>query len=143
MGLRLRSENCLVIGGGRVALRKINTLIQFGARITCISPEIVKELQRLSREKKIKYVKAGYFGSTGLKKYKLVIAATDNAGLNQKIGSRALKHRVLVNVVTGKTKGDIIFPAILKKKGMLISVSTNGESPSKAKRVRDRLRDYV
>lgn len=141
--LRLRGQKCLVIGGGRVALRKINTLRKFGADITCVSPDIVYQLKRLKSQNKIKHVKERYNPRRSLKQYKLVIAATDELCTNQKIAEHAQKEKVLVNIVDGSTQGDVIMPAIIKKSGVLVAISTDGQAPSKAKKVRDSLKNVL
>jgi siroheme synthase-like protein len=141
--LRLRGEKCLVVGGGNVALRKIEVLRGFGAKITCLSPKLVSDLERLRADRKMMYIKGVYSGKTNLKRYKFAIAATNNLAVNRKIAARCKKERIPVNTVNKKAGGDIIMPAILKKGGLLIAVSTDGRSCSEAKRARDRLKDAV
>ena len=126
-----------------MALRKINILKKFGAAITCLSPELIQGLKQQKIEKKIRHIKGRYSPKIPLKEYKLVIAATDNHGVNQKIAERAQKEKVLANIVDGGARSDVIMPAILKKRGLLVAVSTDGCSPSRAKRIRDFLKNVI
>ncbi|MBF0384286.1 MAG: bifunctional precorrin-2 dehydrogenase/sirohydrochlorin ferrochelatase [Candidatus Omnitrophica bacterium] len=141
--LKVKGENCLVVGGGKVAYRKISVFRNFGAKITCISPEIIAPIERLRSKGKIKCIKSLYPKNISLKKYKLIVAATDNAKVNKKVLSDANKANTLVNVVDKSGPGSIIMPAILKRKGLTIGISTNGQSPAKAKAIRDKLANAI
>jgi len=141
--LDLFKERCLVVGGGNVALRKIRVLRQFGALVTCLSPKLAKGLENMSSKGGISYIRGRYPGRVSLKDYKLVIAATDDPGINRLIARRARLERMLVNVVDGSSPGNVMMPAILKKRGLTIGVSTGGSSPSRAKKVRDKIRDAI
>ncbi|MBF0477892.1 MAG: bifunctional precorrin-2 dehydrogenase/sirohydrochlorin ferrochelatase [Candidatus Omnitrophica bacterium] len=139
----IERKACLVVGGGKVAFRKITILKKFGAVITCLSPIFVKPLERLHATAKIKCVKRGYPQTLSLKKYALVIAATNDPVVNKRVASDAKRDNVLFNVVDKSAAGSVIMPAILKHKGMLISVSTGGRSPSQAKKTRDILKGVI
>ena len=141
--LDLSQKRCLVVGGGNVALRKIGVLRRFGALVTCLSPELVKGLENIKGKGGISYIKGRYPGRVSLTDYKLVIAATDDPAINGLIARRARLERVLVNVVDGSSPGGVMMPAILKKRGLTVGVSTGGSSPSRAKKVRDKIRDAI
>lgn len=141
--LDIRDRKCLVVGGGQVALRKIKVLRKFGASITCLSPEIHGELERLGRAGDIKCVKRGYPRNMSLKKFALVIAATNDAGINKLVAADAHRERTLVNVVDKSAPGSVIMPAIFKRKGLTVSVSTGGRAPSEAKKIRDLLKNAL
>jgi siroheme synthase-like protein len=141
--LDLLGERCLVVGGGKVALRKITVLKQFGAKITCLSPKVIEGLEELIDEGGIAYIKGKYSDRVSLKGYKLVVAATDDSEINARIARRGRGEHVLVNVVDGSSRGDVIMPAILKKGALTIGVSTGGYSPVRAKKVRDIIRDAI
>lgn len=135
--LRLYRERCLVVGGGNVALRKVRVLRKFGGLVTCISPEFIHPLASLGREKKIKCIRQPYPRKISLKKYALVIAATDDPRVNIRVARDASRDKTPVNIVDNSVAGTLIMPAILKRKGLLVSVSSGGLSPSEAKKVRD------
>lgn len=137
--LNLWREHCLVVGGGNVALRKVRTLKKFGASITCLSPAFVKPLESLASEKKIRCVRKFYPRTKCLKKYALVVAATDDPAVNKQVAKDAARDKALVNVADKSSAGTIILPAILKRKGFVIGVSTGGRSPAQAKKMRDRI----
>lgn len=141
--LDLSGEKCLVVGGGNVALRKINVLLQFGAKVTCISPALVRELDEIRIRRGISHLKARYTDRVSLKPYRLVIAATDDPKVNRRIASRARLDRVIVNVVDGSSSGSFIMPAIIKKRDITVGVSTGGVDPARAKKVRDIIRDAI
>jgi siroheme synthase-like protein len=131
------------VGGGKVALRKIELLRRFGAYITCVSPELAPGVERLKSARKIRHIKRAYSKKALLGSYKLVIAATNNITLNKRIAKDCRGKGVLVNVVNKRAGADVTMPAILKKRGLLIAVSTDGKDCSRAKGVKDRLRDVV
>lgn len=139
--LNVAGENCLVVGGGNIAGRKIKNLLRFDANVTCLSPELSTFIERLAKDKKIKHIKAIYSKTVALGKYKLVIAATDNEKVNADIASECKKEKILANVITGKDYGDVTMPAILTKKGVHVAISTNAKSCLRSKQVRDKLKD--
>lgn len=141
--LNLRGQGCLVVGGGNVAYRKISLVSEFGARVTCISPEFIKPVHLLARKKKIVCIRGRYPGRISLKKYALAIAATDDPAVNARVARDASRDKTLVNVVDKSAPGTVIMPAILKRKGLLVSVSTGGACPGRAKKVRDIINDAL
>jgi len=137
INLDLNNKKCLVVGAGQVAFRKIRILLNYNPKIKIIAKEIKSEkLLELINEKKVKYKKKP-FDLKDVKKYFLVICATDNIKLNEKISNRLIKKNVLANNATGN--GNVNFPAIYNDGNLTISVSTNGESPMMAKKIRDNI----
>jgi len=141
--LDVRRRKCLVVGGGKVAERKISVLIKFGADITCMSPAFTAGIDRLRKAKKILCVNKGYPKSSSLKKYILAVAATDDPAVNKRVWLDAGRDRVLVNVIDKSAPGTVIMPAILKRKGLVIGVSTGGKSPALSKRIRNIIKDAL
>ncbi|MBF0531966.1 MAG: bifunctional precorrin-2 dehydrogenase/sirohydrochlorin ferrochelatase [Candidatus Omnitrophica bacterium] len=137
--LRLKGAECLIVGGGNVAWRKIKVLKKFGAALTCISPEFVAPLEKWGREGKVCCQYRRYPQNLSLKKYQLVFAATDDPAVNRRVAADAARAKILVNVADQSAPGTMIMPAILKRKYFLISVSTGGRSPALAKQLRDKL----
>ena len=138
---KLKNKKCLVVGGGKVAERKVNVLLKSGAEIEVASPDLTLGLRRLADAGKITY-KARKYSASLLKQADLVIAATNNRKVNQQIASGATSLNVPVNVVDSACESTFIFPAILDREGFTIAVSTDGESPALAKAVRDRLNEF-
>ncbi len=141
--LRISGQDCLVIGGGNVALRKIRTLLEFKATVTCLSPVVTKNLEILIKGEKIEFIKGVYSKKVSLKKFRLVVAATDDVKVNGDIVTRGIKEGVLVNCATGGKNNEVIFPAIVKKRGAVIAVSTNANNPSKAKNIKEKIRKII
>lgn len=138
--LDINRKDCLVVGGGNVASRKISALLKFGGLVTCLSPEFIKPLKRLGTLKKITCIQQRYGRKMSLKKYALVVAATNDPVVNTMVARHARRDKTLVNVVDSSAPGTITMPAILKRKNFVIGVSSRGLSPRDAKKMRDRLR---
>ena len=136
--LDIRGKKSIVIGGGRVSLRKVKSLLEHGANVEVISPDLCSELDELARTGAIKAV---------LKKYKsgdirgafLAIAATDSNEINQEVADEARRRNILVNVVDKPEHSDFIFPSYLRRGDISIAVSTNGTSPALARKIRTEL----
>jgi len=137
LNIDLSGRLVVVIGAGKVALRKIKTLLKFQASILLVSREIrEKDILKLVSEKKIRMVK----GKPDFKKIKgafMVIAASDNERLNDEIAAEFISKKILVNNASGS--GSAIFPAFYKNGGLTVSVSTSGASPSLSVRLRDEI----
>lgn len=135
INLNLQNLTCLVIGGGKVAARKIKTLLKYKAKVKVISPKILSELEKLNKEKKIKII-LRKFKSLDLKNAFLVIGATNSSALNEKIYLLAKKKNILVNIVDNPKYCNFIVPSILKRGALNIGISTSGLSPALAKKLR-------
>jgi precorrin-2 dehydrogenase/sirohydrochlorin ferrochelatase len=136
--LDLKGKDCVVIGGGKVSLRKVNSLINCGARIFVFAPEIVPELESLAQAGKIIFEKKTY-ESDDLVGASLVICATDDSELNADIAREAKDRGLLVNVVNEPEVGNFIVPSTLRRGKLAIAVSTGGTSPALAKKIREKL----
>ncbi len=134
----LNGRRCVVIGGGLVAQRKVTTLLQYGAKITVISPEATQRLKRYARQGKIAY-RPRRFVPSDLRGAWLVYAATDDHRTNEVIYRTAAKQRIFTNVVDQTPLCSFIAPSIFKRGSLTLAVSTGGSSPSLAKRLRREL----
>ncbi len=145
--LDISKKPCLVIGGGKVAERKVNILLKFSGIIKVVSPRITKTLQRLAEKGRI-HVSLKEYSTGDLNGVALVFAATNNESINQKIFKDAEKHNIPVNVVDNPSLCNFIVPSIVKKDPILIAISTSGVLPFLSKRLRKDIaesitRDYV
>lgn len=132
----------MVIGGGKVADRKVRALLEAGANVTVISPALVPELAQLTRERSIQVFERP-FRSGDLQGFFLAIAATDDPELNRRIWQEALEQGCLINVVDDPQHSNFILPAVVRRGDFTLAVSTGGASPALARRVRERLeREY-
>ncbi len=136
--LDLRERPCLVFGGGRVAERKALALLDAGADVTVISPSLTTKLQELSSSGKITH-RAKSFEEQDVAGAAIVIAATDAPEMNARIGRLCRKKQVLVNVAAPPDESSFIVPSVMDRGALLIAISTSGESPALAKKIRTEL----
>ena len=133
--LNLEGQRVLVVGGGQVALRKVELLLDAGARITVVSPQICPDLDSIEGLD----VRRRPFEPDDLDGCMIAIAATDDAEVNRKIVREAHKRRVLVNVVDQPELCDFYVPASIRRRRLCVAISTGGASPSLARRLRREL----
>lgn len=138
VNLNIKNRHCLVVGGGRVGLRKVKTLIECGAFVTVISPEIGDELRSLSTNTGITIKQRPYL-STDLANMFLVIGATDNEDLNRKISEDAENANILCNIADRPEICNFILPAVIRRGDLMMTVSTSGKSPAFAKKLKNDL----
>ena len=138
IGLDISGRECLVVGGGKVAERKIKRLVDYGARVQVVSPSLTPLLQIWADKRFLKY-QQGKFSSALLKKQTLVFAATNDTKLNQKIAQLALRKGIFANVANPGRVSGFIVPALVKRPSFTVAVSTEGRSPSRAKKLKDKL----
>lgn len=136
--LRIDGWKCLVVGGGEVAFRKIETLLACQAVVEVSAPEVIPALKILAGEKKIS-LSLRRFEISDLDHQKLVICATDDRKLNREIANSAKKKGLLVNVVNDEEEGNYLVPSTLRRGPLSIAVSTDGVSPALAKKIREDL----
>lgn len=134
----LSSRQCVVIGGGQVAQRKVTALLKCGARIRLISPEATKRLRNYARKGLIQHW-TRQFRAGDLKGAWLVYAATDDTKINQMVHREAVANRIFANVVDQTPLCTFIAPAIFRKGPLTIAISTGGLSPSLSKYLRSEL----
>ena len=136
INLNIENKKCTVVGGGKVALRKILSLLDCGAKIEVIAPEVCEEIFQLSKQKKITLIQEKYSAekiSTGM----ILIAATNDFELNKKILRDGRNKNFLVNVVEGES--DFNVPSKIERGDFLLTISTGGNSPAFSKFVRENL----
>ena len=136
--LNIRGEKCLVVGGGKVALRKVKALLEHGANVEVASPTLCPELGQLAREGAIQVLQRSY-KAEDLKGALIAIAATDDAKTNESVAAKARQRGVLVNVVDAPQHSDFIVPSYLRRGDVTIAVSTSGRSPALARKIRSKL----
>ncbi|MBD8071275.1 NAD(P)-binding protein [Bacillus sp. PS06] len=135
--LDLLDRQCVVIGGGKIAARKIKKLLNTGAKIVVISPFISDEIKELANEQKLVVLEREVLNED-YKDAFLVIAATDSFEVNQEIVSN-VKSNQLICVVNKHELGNVHIPASFSRGKLQISVSTSGASPHLAKKIRNKL----
>ena len=136
--IELEGKTALVVGGGSVAQRKVETLLKFGATIRIVSRKLTNRLKEMVEFKEIHYI-GEKFRDEHLDGAFLVIAATDDERLNRKISESAQKRHLLINAVDQPSDCNFIVPSIVNRGNLLIAISTSGKSPALAKKLRKEL----
>ena len=140
--LKVEDRQCLVVGGGKVAARKVMLLKRAGARITIVSPQLCDELRTLSERGAVTHV-AREFLDGDLHDCVLVIAATDEKAVNRRVSELANTQRIPVNAVDSPDLCSFIMPSIIDRSPVQIAVSTGGASPVLARLLRSRLESFI
>ena len=138
VNLNVAGRRCVVVGGGMVALRKIRGLIDCGAEVHVISPEIVAGIESYVTGNEIIWHRRRYEAGD-LHGVFLAVAATDDTKTQQMVASDAESARILVNVVDDPSVCSFQVPAKIRRGGLLVTVSTGGGSPALAARIRREL----
>ena len=139
--LDLAGRRCLVVGGGTVALRKVEALLEHQAIVKVISPKLSSQLEKMASENTIE-IEARQYRSGDLEGAFLVIAATDNAEVNGRVSRDARRLGLLINVVDDAARSNFIVPSSLSRGDITIAISTAGTSPALARKIRTELEDY-
>ena len=135
--LSLANRKVVVVGGGKVAARKVSKLLEAQAEITIIAPELEPLLFELIKQSKLNWQKGCF--SRNIEGFDLVIAATNDHEVNMEIVTAARKAKILVNSVDEAVHSDFIFPAIVRRGDLLIAISTSGKRPALARKIRQEL----
>ncbi|MDR3216630.1 MAG: bifunctional precorrin-2 dehydrogenase/sirohydrochlorin ferrochelatase [Clostridiaceae bacterium] len=138
----LNGVNGLIAGGGTVAERKVEILLEFGVRLTVVATEASPRLEVLAENGKI-LLKRRAFESADLNGAFFAIAATDDDGINREVSRRAKAAGVLVNVVDSPDDCGFIFPALIKKEDLIVAVSTSGACPAAAREVKEKIEEFL
>ena len=139
--LDIRDHDCLVVGGGEIAERKILDLLKDGAKIHVISPLVTKTISELAKLGKINHEARDFREGDVRKSFALVFAATDDRHINQLVYGDAKKIRVPINVADDPALCDFFIPSVVRRGDLKIAISTEGKSPALAKHIRKRLQD--
>jgi len=133
--INLKDKQCVVVGGGKVAERKVLALLRSGANVKIISPDITDKLEKQKKKGNIIHIKRSY-RKGDLKGAFLVIASTSDEKINKIISEAA---PCLVNVVDRPEMANFIVPSVISKGPLTIAISTAGASPAVAKTIRKEL----
>lgn len=140
--LNISGRLCVVVGGGTVAERKVLSLLEAGATVRLISPQLTDKLHELAAEGRIDW-QARCFQLGDLTGARLVFAATDSAAVNKAVAQEAAAAGQLVNVADAPELCSFQVPAVVRQGDLSIAISTNGKSPALAARIRKQMEaDY-
>ncbi len=136
--LNISGKRCVVVGGGQVALRKARALLEHGANVEIVSPDLCSELGQLVESGGIRVYRREYQAGD-LKDVFVAIAATDDRETNLKVAEEARKNAVLVNVVDDAENSNFILPSYVRRGDVTLAIATAGRSPALARKIRTRL----
>lgn len=139
--LDLTNHPCLVIGGGTVAERKVDSLLQARGRVTVISPALTPQLQSWATNQTITVHQRPYRRGD-LQGFSLVFAATNDEAVHQQIADEAKEAGVFLNVVDRPALCSFIVPATVAQGDLTLAISTGGASPALAKKIRQNLEQH-
>lgn len=140
--VKLSGQNCLVVGGGEIAARKIELLARAGAKITVIARKIGSPVAAIEAKYGLVIVQKS-FAEPDLQDFKLVVSATDNKETNQLVAKAANALGVLVNVVDDPSLCSFIFPAIIDRSPIIAAVSSGGAAPVLARLLRAKIETTI
>ena len=136
--LDITGQLVLVIGGGAVAARKVASLLEAGAKVRLVAPELCPEARELAHKSAVEYIPRP-FEPDDIGKARLVFCATGNDEVNRQAATMARKHGAWVNVIMNPEMGDFNIPAHIRRGDLLLAVGTGGSSPALSRRIRQQL----
>jgi precorrin-2 dehydrogenase len=134
--LDLAGRDVLVVGAGSVALEKIDGLLDAGARVTVVAPDVSEPVEELARSRRVALIR-GLYRAADLEGRFLVVAATSITAVNERIYTDANARGMLCNVVDVPELCSFILPAVHRDDPIAVAISTGGASPALAQRLRD------
>ena len=135
----LENRRCIVVGGGEVAQRKVEALLEAGAeRVVVISPGLTQKLRALLQAKRIEHCPRGYQPGD-LEGAFVVIAATDDPTVNRDVWQEAQDRRLLINVVDDPARCNFFVPSVVRRGDLTISICTGGQDPALSARLHQEL----
>ena len=138
--LNLNNRRCTVVGGGEVAFRKVQSLLEEQANVVVVSPALCEELQDLYQSDTFTWINEA-FKEEFLQDSFLVIAATNNRTINHQVSVWCENNHVLVNVVDSREDSSFTVNSAVRRGDLLIAISTGGASPAVSKAIRMRLEE--
>jgi precorrin-2 dehydrogenase/sirohydrochlorin ferrochelatase len=140
MFLKLNACQCVVVGGGRIALQKLDGLLDSGAAVHVVAPEANAQIQDLARSGCVAWTPV-LFRPEHLDGAFLVIAATGDPAVNEQVYRAAKERGILCNAVDEPERCDFFYPAVVRRGDLQIAISTAGKSPALAQRIRKELEE--
>ena len=138
----LSGKKVLVVGGGRIALRRVRTLTEFTEKITVVAPQLLPELLELEAEGKIAVLPRPYEPSDP-EGAMLVLAAAGDEDVNEAVRADCARLGIPVNVSSDRRKSDFYFPGVARKGGYVVGVTASGEDHAGAKKLTEAIREQM
>jgi precorrin-2 dehydrogenase / sirohydrochlorin ferrochelatase len=139
--LEMNGRRCVVVGGGTVAERKVEALLEAGAAVTVITPVLTELLKRWVDERRISHAAKSY-APGDIAGYELAFVATDDPTLNAVVYEEGRNHGLWVNAADDVAHCDFILPAVIRRGDLAVAISTGGASPAATRAIREELDQY-
>ncbi len=141
MFIDLSGEKVVVIGGGRIATRRVSTLLKFTENITVVSPEVTEEIRIAAERQKVRWVKERFeeHADTVLKDADMVLVATNDSECNEKIARICKERGILVNTSHKRELCDFYFPAVVVQENVVAGITSSGLDHSQARQLRGKV----
>lgn len=135
----LSNKQTVVTGGGKIATRRVKTLLSFTGHIRVVAPEVTRELEKLASEGKIQWLKRSYGPDVWeeISDAQLFLAATDDPACNEAAAEECRKRKIPVNVAHRKELCDFFFPGIVRRGEIVAGVTACGVSHARARQARE------
>lgn len=140
--LDIQDKEVVVVGGGEVARQKLGGLVDAGAKVTVISPELTPEVQKFVDDGQITHVDREYKDGD-MNGYFLAFVATDDGAINKVVAGEARSKRIWINAVDDTPYCDFIMPGIVRQGDLVLAISTSGLSPAIARKVREDIEEFL
>jgi precorrin-2 dehydrogenase/sirohydrochlorin ferrochelatase len=140
MFLKLSGRPCLVVGAGAIAESKIASLLEAGGRLCVVAPEATPQVRSWAKSNDIEWHQRT-FEPRDLEGVFLVVAATSSMELHERVFEEATRRGVLCNIVDVPPLCDFYYPAVVQRGALQIAISTSGQSPALAQRLRKQLEE--
>jgi len=138
VNLDMTNKRCVVVGGGDIAERKVERLLECGAQVTVVSKSLTPVLKARKKTGQMDHIDRDYEDQT-LDGAFMVIGATDRNDVNERISKDAMARGLLVNIVDDPDRCNFILPSLVQQGDLSIAISTGGKSPALAKKLRKEL----
>jgi siroheme synthase-like protein len=143
VSLLVEGKPCLVVGGGPIAARKVGHLLDAGAAVTVVSPEVCPEIDRLKNEGKLKH-KPRVFAAADVRGQSVAFAVTDNGTVNLAVLKACRQAHVLCAAADSHWgEGDFVSPAVIRRPRVIVAVSTGGECCTRSRVIKEKLAQYL
>lgn len=140
--LELEGVPVLLVGGGHVALEKIGRLVESGARVTLVAPDLIPPVQAFADDGRIRWIPRPFEDGDTVGQH-FVFVTTDDGAVNRRVADEARAAGILVNAADDVDNCDFILPSVVRKGPIQIASSTAGTSPAMARWLRERLTEFL
>ena len=138
VNLDMTNKRCVIVGGGEIAERKVERLLECGAQVTVVSKSLTPVLKTRKKTGQMDHIDRDY-EDQALDGAFMVIGATDRNDVNERISKDAMARGLLVNIVDDPDRCNFILPSLVQQGDLSIAISTGGKSPALAKKLRKEL----